>query len=76
MLKRDDLQAWVLDALRQLGGKARIKDVAKVIWSSHRRELEQTDLMYTWQYDMRWAATVLRKKKKLKDAAGKVWELS
>jgi hypothetical protein len=76
MLKRDDLQAWVLYALKQLGGKGRIKDITKIIWSLHRNELEQTDLLYTWQYDMRWAATVLRKKKKLKEADGKNWELS
>jgi len=76
MLECDDLEAWVLISLRQLGGKARIKDIAKIIWDSHRDELERTDLLYTWQYDMRWAALKLRKKKKLKEADGKVWELS
>jgi hypothetical protein len=76
VLTRDDLEAWVLAALKELGGKARIKDVAKVIWNTHRAKLETTDLLYTWQYDMRWAATKLRKKKKLKEADNKVWELA
>jgi hypothetical protein len=76
MLKRDDLESWVIDALKQLGGKARIKDVAKIIWNQHQKALEETDLLYTWQYDMRWAATKLRQKKKLKEADNKVWELA
>jgi hypothetical protein len=54
-----------------------VKDVAKAIWDKHKRELERTDLLYTWQYDMRWAAMKLRKKKKLKKAGtNKVWELA
>jgi hypothetical protein len=40
MLTRDDLQIWVLEALKKLGGKARIKEVAKEIWNEHRPELE------------------------------------
>lgn len=79
MLKRDDLQQWVVDALKGYGGKARLIDVAKHIWETHEQELKHSRLLYTWQYDMRWAATKLRHKKMLKmpeDCPRGVWELT
>ena len=76
MLVRDDLESWVLQALRSLGGKAQIRKVAEAIWTAHKKELERSKLLYTWQYDMRWAAMKLRKKGKLKGAdKSRVWEL-
>lgn len=80
MITRDDLQVWVLDALRHHGGKARLIDVAKHIWLNHSGDLEASgDLFYKWQYDMRWAAMVLRQKGKLKatdKTKSGVWELA
>lgn len=80
MIIRDDLQAWVVNALASYGGRARLIDVAKYIWRTHSKELEASgDLLFTWQYDMRWAATILRKKGKLKaadDTKRGVWELN
>ncbi len=79
MIERNDLQRWVVDALMHYGGRARLIDVAKHIWRNHREELEASgDLLFKWQYDMRWAATVLRKKGKLRaaeDSERGVWEL-
>ncbi|BBH14653.1 MULTISPECIES: hypothetical protein [Chromobacterium] len=73
------LQQWVLEALAAHGGKADRLTVAKHIWQARGRELEGTELFYTWQYDMSWAASELRKLGQLKPAnagpAG-VWELS
>ena len=58
---KDDLKRWVVEALVSLGGKARLIDVAKRIWATHETELKSAgDLFYRWQYDMRWAANVLR----------------
>ena len=64
MARRDDLQDWVVAALKANGGAADIVQVAKYIWQHHEKELRASgDLFYTWQYDMRWACTRLRERK-------------
>ena len=64
MAKRDDLQDWVIVALKANGGSASIVETAEHIWQHHERELRSSgDLFYTWQYDMRWACTRLRERK-------------
>jgi hypothetical protein len=69
MATRDDLDAWVLAAIVRCGGEASVIEVARDIWRHHRTELEQSgDLLYTWQYDMRWAAQRLRHSKQLRTA--------
>lgn len=80
MNNRNDLQDWVYEALKSLGGKGSIVEVAKYIWKNREKELRTSgDMFYTWQYDMRWAATKLRKDKKIllaeKSQKG-VWQLS
>lgn len=66
MISRADLQDYVYQALKDLGGSGSIVDVAKHIWKNHRIELEKSgDLFFTWQYDMRWAATKLRQSQKI-----------
>jgi hypothetical protein len=63
---RDDLEDWVCEALRHHGGEASVLDVSKYIWSHHEDELRVSgNLFYSWQYDMRWAAKILRDKGKL-----------
>jgi len=57
-----DLTGWVIDALKSNGGEASILYVARHIWEHHEKDLAGHDLFYSWQYDMRWAATELRKK--------------
>lgn len=61
MVVKSDLQKWVIDALTANGGEASILYVAKHIWEHHQDDLKGHDLFYSWQYDMRWAATELRK---------------
>jgi hypothetical protein len=69
MSTRHDLDEWVLDALSALGGSGTIVDVCRWIWGSKRSDLETSgDLLYTWQYDVRWAVKRLRLRKKLKQA--------
>ena len=61
MATKNDLKSWVIQALKEQGGSARIPEVAKHIWDNHEAELRASgDLFYTWQYDMRWAADRLR----------------
>ncbi|MFT4150441.1 MAG: hypothetical protein QM656_09605 [Paracoccaceae bacterium] len=62
MANKDTLKIWVKEALSEFGGSAKLVEVAKYIWENHEQELRSSgDLFYTWQYDMRWAATSLRR---------------
>jgi hypothetical protein len=74
---RDELKAWVVEALQELGGAGSVLDVSKVVWRRHRAELESSDrLLYTWQYDLRWAATKLRREGRLaENARNEPWAL-
>ena len=66
MASREDLQDWVVEALKSIGGTGTIVEVAKHIWDNHNSDLKESgDLFYTWQYDMRWAATKLRNSNKI-----------
>ena len=53
--------------------------ICKHFWSKYENELKNSgDLFYTWQYDIRWAATALRKTGRMKDAnlsPSGVWEI-
>jgi hypothetical protein len=64
MATREDLQTWVIDALKSRQGTGSIVQVAEHIWHNHEQELRKSgDMFYTWQYDMRWACTRLRERK-------------
>jgi hypothetical protein len=80
MTSRSDLKLWGQDALKAHGGYATILEVAKHIWEHHEPELRaHPKLFYTWQYDMRWAAKVLRDHGVLKqseDTQKGYWELN
>lgn len=80
MARKVDLLDWVIDALGHLGGKSRIAPICKHIWDNHEVELRESgDLFYVWQYEMRWAATTLRRNGKLlgaKQTPRGVWQLS
>jgi hypothetical protein len=68
---------WVVEALRANDGSATVVQVCQHIWRHHEEELRASgDLFYTWQYDVRWAATKLRKTGELRaNAAGRPWSL-
>ncbi|MDD5018657.1 MAG: hypothetical protein PHO15_11235 [Eubacteriales bacterium] len=78
MLKRHDLPDILFVAIKNMEGKANIVDVCKYFWDHYEEELRQSgNLFYTWQYDIRWAATTLRKSKRMKskDVSPRgVWE--
>ncbi|AEH45230.1 hypothetical protein Thein_1364 [Thermodesulfatator indicus DSM 15286] len=79
MADKYDLRDWLVEALRANGKSARIVDVCKYIWDKYEDELRASgNLFYTWQYDVRWAATELRKTGIMKAANMSpqgVWEL-
>lgn len=62
MAVKGDLRNWLVDALRQLGGSGTVVEVSQAIWEKHELELRSSgSLLFTWQYDLRWAALELRK---------------
>ena len=62
MATKGDLVDWVQAALKSAGGSASLLYVAKYIWENYELELRNSDLFFTWQYDMRWAANTLRRR--------------
>ena len=66
MATKHNLEAWVIQALKELGGEGNVAQIAKSIWEKHEHELRASgDLFFTWQYDMRWAGQKLQKAGKL-----------
>ncbi|ART62282.1 hypothetical protein [Kushneria marisflavi] len=80
MVTRESMKNWVVEALESMGNKGWPKDVAKYIWDNYETELKESgSLLYTWQYDVRWAAQSLRNSGRLKPVYGRrdlPWELS
>ena len=79
VLDRNNLPDLLEKTLIALGGQATIIKVCKCFWNTHENDLRKSgDLFYTWQYDIRWAATELRKNgtmKSAKDSPKGIWEL-
>lgn len=45
-------------------------DVFRLFWSKYKDNLDESeDMFYTWNYDIRWAATQFRKQGKMKPAS-------
>ncbi|PZT55628.1 hypothetical protein [Paenibacillus silvae] len=78
-MKRKELEKFIVEALESLGGKASIIEVSKYIWENYEHELRlRSDLFYTWQYEIRWAAKGLRDAGRIKPASESskgAWEL-
>ncbi len=80
MLTRDDLMNIVVEALRANGGRADVVAVSRYIWQKYEEQLRESEnLLYTWQYDVRWAAHKLRGTgvlKQMHNDRRKPWELA
>ena len=80
MATKHDVTDWVVASLVRLGGSAPLTVVARDIWKHHESDLRSSgDLFYTWQYDMRWSASMLRRKGVMKASEVSphgVWQLS
>ena len=80
MIQKSDLPDLVVEALRSMGGGANHVFVAKYIWDNYESEIRESgSLLYTWQYDLRWAAQKLRNSGNYKsdsETPKGVWELS
>lgn len=68
-MKRTDLPNILYQIIEELGGRAKMMDIFKSFWAKYKNVLnENDDIFYTWNYDIRWAATQLRKEKRMKPA--------
>ena len=57
-MDRYDLPEVLYSSLDALDGQSDIIGVCKNVWEHYSTNLENSgDLFYTWQYDIRWAAT-------------------
>jgi len=78
-MTKKDLKPILIEALKANGGSGSIIEVCQYIWDNYEKDLMKSgNLFLTWQYDVRWAATTLRKDKTLKPAGlqtDKRWEL-
>ena len=71
---------WIVEALKELNGSAKIVNIREYIWQHHKDDLISSgNLHFTWHEDIFWAATQLRAKGILKNAKAtskSVWELA
>ena len=79
MMNRQDFLIPVQNALKDQGGKATLVQVCKHVWKHHETDIVRSgDLFYTWQYEVRHAASILSKAGVMKDAKVSpkgIWEL-
>lgn len=77
---RATMTDWVLEALRLLGGRATILDICKKVWELHEKDIRASgDLLYEWQYEIRWAGDILRRGGMLRRGSVSprgIWELA
>lgn len=77
MSEKSVLKTWVTNALAANDGCGSPLSVSVWVWEHHAAELEAMgSLFYTWQYDLRWAATSLRHDGVLQsNKSGEPWRL-
>ena len=62
MIKRSDLPGLLHIILLDLGGRAEMMTIFKEFYNKYGKLFtEDNPLFYTWNYDIRWAATALRR---------------
>ena len=80
MATREDMMDWIITCLKARGGRGWPREISKDVWHKYETELRSSgDLLYTWQYDIRWAAQKLRNTGVLKPVHGRrdlPWELA
>ncbi len=79
-ISRSTMSQWVLEALQQLGGSAVHLEVARRVWQNHGADIQAAgDYFFEWQYELRWAADLLRREATMAPAdpaARGTWALS
>jgi len=71
---------WVEESLRLLGGSASILEIARHVWNNHEADIRNAgDLLYEWQYELRWSGDLLRREGIIRPADASprgVWQLA
>ncbi|MCU0104998.1 hypothetical protein N7603_04945 [Acholeplasma vituli] len=66
-LSREDLNRILILLLKELDGSGTIIEICRLFWKKYGHNISQNeDIFYTWQYDIRWSASVLREQGILK----------
>lgn len=61
MVTRESMKLWIIECLKERDGSAWPREVSKYVWENYEVELKASgEVLYTWQYDIRWAAQQLR----------------
>lgn len=69
-MKRQDLPNLLYSLIKDLGGSASMMEIFREFWKRYEPLLKSSgDLFYTWNYDIRWAATQLRNANRMKPAS-------
>jgi hypothetical protein len=76
MSTKVDLKDYIIEALNgKENRQGSIIEISKYVWNRHQGDLYNGgNIFYTWQYDIRWAATELRRENRLDDGRG-IWRL-
>ena len=71
-MTRQDLPDLLYKTIKSLGGKVVMIEIFREFWKQYSEKLKSSgDLFYTWNYDIRWAATELRKQNRMTPASTK-----
>ena len=75
-MKRDDFMPLIIEALHANHGSLKIHEVCKSVWNNNSaRIIQSQQVLYTWQYDIRWAANKLRRQNKIISKPRGYWTL-
>jgi hypothetical protein len=59
---REIMTEWVVESLQQLGGRGTILEISRRVWDRREPDIRAAgDLLYEWQYELRWAGDILRR---------------
>jgi len=69
-MKREDLPDILYNIIKSFpNGSATMQQIFRRFWNLYKKKLnEADDIFYTWNYEIRWAATELRKQGRMKPA--------
>lgn len=77
---REIMTEWVAEAIRAHGGSATILDIARHVWDNREADIREVpNLLYEWQYELRWAGNLVRRDGVIRPADTSprgVWELA
>jgi hypothetical protein len=75
-MTRADFIPLIIAALNQLGGSARIFEVCRHVYQNNTVRITQDPrVLFTWQYDIRWAAQSLRDQNVITSTPHGFWTL-